>query len=234
MGIILSIFVSVSRLLGGPPWPVDPEIHFRDTNDGSSLRLPFEIINKSGFQMPSVSFRCGVQSVRATDAVGHSIFVGGVAFFNGVKTVSTTATFDCDAADLLKIKSGGSLALRNSATELEQRGNVVYQLPWNIVKMCIWVGGKYNFMGFWPVEFTSHMFQWPAKPGSHQWREGPFIGDRPPDEMDEEKRLGLIPGIYACPDNRSFPYIFVDGPARALLIFDPKDLIIPLGPPPWP
>jgi hypothetical protein len=127
-----------------------------------------------------------------------------VAFFNGVKSVSTTATFDCNAADLLKIKSDGGLALRNSATELEQRARVIYQTPWRIIKMCIWVGGKYNFMGFWPVEFTSHMFQWPAKTGSHQWREGPFIGDQPIEEFEEEKRFGLVPGITACPDKR-FP-----------------------------
>jgi len=233
VGIVLGAISSLSSLLGGPPWPVDPEINFRETNDGSSLILPFDIVNKSGFRMPSVSFRCGVQFLRAVDSLGNEIGTGDVAFLNGTKSVSKTATFDCNAADLLRIKLDGSLAFRNSATKLQSGSRIVYRAPWRIIKMCVWVGGNYNFMGLIPVEFTSHMFQWPTKAGSHQWREGPFIGDRPVEEVEEEKRLGLVPGIMACPDDRLFPYALVEGTGMAALVFDPQSLG-DVGPPPWP
>lgn len=234
IGVIGSALAAISRILGGPPWPVEPEIHFRDTNDGSSLRLPFEIANRSGFTMPRVSFRCGVQFYRAVDASGNEVGGGDVVFTNGTKSISTTATFDCDAADLLRIRPDGSLAYRNSSTVLEARRRIIYKAPWRIVKMCVWVEGSYNFAGVWPVAFISHMFQWPAKPGSHQWREGPFVGERPPEEIEEEKRLGLVPGILACPDERLFPYALVEEAGMARLVFDPKQMIAPLGEPPWP
>jgi hypothetical protein len=235
-GIVVAVGLlsSIATLLGAPPWPVDPEIHFRDTNDGSSLILPFDIINKSAFRMPSVSFRCGVQFVWAVDSLGHRTQVWDTVFVNGTRSVATTATFDCNAADLLKIKADGSLAFRNSASKLQSRSRVAYQAPWRTIKMCIWVGGEYKFMGFWPVEFTSHMFQWPAKAGSHQWREGPFIGDRPIEEIEEEKWSGLVPGSLACPDERTYPYMLVEGAGLALLVFDPKTYVPPLGAPPWP
>jgi hypothetical protein len=236
VGAALGALSSLSGLLGGPPWPVDPDIHFRDTNDGSSLILAFDITNKSGFRMPGVSFRCGVEHMEAIDALGHQVLVGGVAFFNGVKSISTTGTFDCNAADLLKVRADGSLAFRNSSTELQSRGRTIYQAPWRIIKMCVWVGGTYNFMGLFFTEFTSHVFQWPAKPGSHQWREGPFIGDdRPVEEIEEETRMGLIPGVLACPDERRFPYALVTGAGNALLIFPPNLVGGPiLGEPPFP
>jgi hypothetical protein len=184
--------------------------------------------------MPFVSFRCGVQFYRAVDFLGNEVVGGDVAFLNGTKSVSTTATFDCDAANLLRIKPDGSLAYRQSSTILQSQRRVVYQAPWRIIKMCIWIGGNYNFLWVWPVEFTSHMFQWPAKPGSRQWREGPFVGDRPIEEIEEEKRLGLVPGITACPDERLFPYALVQGNERAVLLLDRRRMITPLGEPPWP
>jgi hypothetical protein len=215
---------SLSSVLGGSPWPTDPEIHFRDTNDGSSLILPFDIANKSGFSMPNVEFRCGVEFLRAMDSEGHEVLIGGVAFQNGVKTVSTTATVDCNAADLLRIRPDGSLAFRNSTTELQNNRRTVFRAPWQIIKMCVWVEGHYRFMSIFPTEFTSHVFQWPAKPGAHQWREGPFIGDRPAEEIETEERRGLIPGVLSCPDEKRFPYAFVTGNGRALFVLPPDPL----------
>lgn len=87
--------------------------------------------------------------------------------------------------------------------------------------MCVWVGGSYRFMGIFPVEFTSHIFQWPAKPGSHQWLEGPFVGDRPQEEVEEENRNGLMPGILACSDEVQFPYMLVVDSGQALLVLPP-------------
>jgi hypothetical protein len=221
---LVSLYITISTVFGGPPLPVDPEVHFRDTNDGSSLIMPFDIMNKSAFYMPSVEFRCGVEVMRAADALDHEIFKGfpetgaAIAFLNGTKTIHTTGTMDCNAADLLRIAPDGSLALRNSSTILENRAHIVYRAPWRIIKMCVWVEGHYRFLGIFPAEFTSHVFQWPAKPGAHQWRESPFIGDRPSEEIDEERRLGLIAGVTACPDEKRFPYIYVFGPGRAALL----------------
>jgi hypothetical protein len=233
IGLLIGIFLTSSKLLGGLPWPVDPDVHFRDTNDGSSLIMPFDIVNKSGFYMPSVEFRCGIEFVQAFDSVDHEIVLGHTAFLNGKKTIQTTATIDCNAADLLGIGPDGSLALRNSSTILENRARIVYRAPWRIIKMCVWVEGHYRFMGIIPVEFTSHVFQWPAKTGAHQWRESPFIGDRPLDEIEEETRLGLIPGVMGCPDAKRFPYIYVVGQGRASLI-GPGDVMGRLGEIPLP
>jgi hypothetical protein len=216
--VLIGIFLTTSKLLGGHPWPVDPEVHFKDTNDGSSLIMPFEITNKSGLYMPSVEFRCGIHFVRAFDALDHQVFSGDTAFLNGTRTIHTSATMDCNAADLLRIGPDGSPLLRNSSTKLQNSAGIVYRAPWRVVKMCVWVEGHYRFLGIFPNEFTSHMFQWPSKPGGHQWRESPFIGDRPLEEIEEEKRLGLISGRMACPDAKQFPYIYVFGPGGASLI----------------
>jgi hypothetical protein len=200
-------------------------LRFRQRRDDASLFRS---------RMPSVSFRCGVEFYRAIDSLGSEVGGAAVAFLNGTKNVTTTATFDCNASDLLRIKPDGTLAYRDSATVLQSNARRAYQAPWRMIKMCIWIGGKYNFLWIWPVEFTSHMFQWPAKPGSHQWREGPFIGDRPTEEIEEEKRRDLVPGVLGCPDERRFPYMFVEGKGFAAVVFDPKSMIYPLGQPPWP
>jgi hypothetical protein len=224
ISIVIGIVASIPVFLGGPPWPVDPDVHFKDTNDGSSLIMPFEITNKSGFDMPSVEFRCGVHFVRAFDALGHQVFSGDTAFLNGTRTIHTSATMDCNAADLLTIGPDGRPLLRNSSTILQTSSGIVYRAPWRVVKMCVWVEGHYRFLGIFPVEFTSHVFQWPSKPGGHQWRESPFIGDRPIEEVEEERRMGLIPGRMACPDAKEFPYIYVAGRGRASLLGGPDPM----------
>ena len=168
--------------------------------------------------MPGVSFRCGIDFVRARDALGNEVFVSGAAFLSGEKTIVSDASFECDASDLLKIRPDGSLGLRDSATVLESHAHTIYRAPWNILKMCVWIGGDYRFMGIFPATFTSPIFQWPAKPGSRQWRMSPFIGDRPTEEIEEEKRRGLLPGTLACPDEVRFPYALVTGKGEALFI----------------
>jgi hypothetical protein len=66
-----------------------------------------------------VSFRCGVEFYRAIDSLGSEVGGAAVAFLNGTKNVTTTATFDCNASDLLRIKPDGTLAYRDSATVIQ-------------------------------------------------------------------------------------------------------------------
>jgi len=80
-------------------------------------------------------------------------------------------------------------------------------------------------MGIFPAAFTSEIFQWPAKLGSHQWLRGPFVGDRPQEEVAEEIKRGLIPGTLACSDEVYLPYMLVVDKGRALFIMPP----LPLG-----
>lgn len=218
----------LESLLSGALRPTDPDIHFRDTNDGSPLILPFDIQNKMAVRMPDVSFRCGIDFVRAVDSNGNQVFIKDIAFLNGRKTVVSSATFNCNAENLLKVRTDGSLGLRNSATKLQSAQNVIYRPPWHIIKMCVWVGGTYRFMGVLPTEFTSRIFQWPAKPGSRQWLAGPFIGDRPQEEVDEEIGMGLIPGALACSDEVAMPYALVIDSGMALLVL-PQPPLAPLG-----
>jgi hypothetical protein len=233
-GLILSLVTGISSLAGGPPWPVDPTVTFRDTNDGSSFILPFDIRNNSAFRMPNVEFRCGVDFTWLRDAAGHHIFAGGEAFINGRKTVVSTATFDCDASKLFGIKPDGSLSARGSATAFENRSGTIYRPPFQAVKMCLWIGGTYNFLGIFPTSFTTGIFQWPAKPGSHQWLTMPFIGERPAEEIQLEKETGLIPGALACPEEVQYPYGLVTGAGYELLIFPPMPTgtlgIVPIPP----
>jgi hypothetical protein len=175
--------------------------------------------------MPDVSFRCGVDFVRAVDSAGNQAFIKDVAFLNGRKTVVSGATYDCNAENLLKVSPDGSLSLRGSATKLQSNRRVIYRPPWRVIKMCVWVGGNYRFMGIFPTEFTSRVFQWPAKPDSHQWRAGPFIGDRPQEEIDEEIKGDLIPGTLACSDEVVTPYVLVVDGGMAILVMPP----LPLG-----
>ena len=175
--------------------------------------------------MDDVSFRCGVDQVRAIDPMGHQVFVADVAFLNGKKSLSTSVSFKCNASDLLQIRADGSLSFHGSSTTLESRERTVYRAPWHIVKMCVWVGGEYRFLGIFPTGFTSHIFQWPAQPGSRQWVERPIIGDRPAEEIEEEKLLGLIPGALACSDEVRFPYALVMDKRLAILVLPP----LPLG-----
>jgi hypothetical protein len=216
--VLLGLISALVTIFRGPLWPIDPDIQFRDTNDGSSLILPFDIQNKMAVRMPDVSFRCGVDFVRAVDSAGHQVFIADQAFLNGRKTVVSTATFDCDAHDLLRVRPDGTLSMRGSATEMQSRQRIIYKPPWQVIKMCLWVGGTYRFMGLFSTEFTSQIFQWPAKPGSHQWRAGPFIGERPQEEIDEENRMGLIPGALACSDEVRLPYGLVVGSGMELLV----------------
>jgi hypothetical protein len=223
--VLLGLISALVTIFGGALWPADPDVRFRDTNDGSSLILPFDIQNKQFVRMPDVSFRCGVDFVRAVDSAGNQVIFRDVAFLNGRKTVISGATFDCNAENLLKVRPDGSLSLRGSATNLQPNRYTVYQPPWRIIKMCVWVGGNYRFMGVFPTEFTSRIFQWPAKLGSHQWLANPFIGDRPQGEIDEEIRNGLIPGALACSDEVAMPYMLVVDSRMAILVMLP----LPLG-----
>jgi hypothetical protein len=242
---LLGVFVtcvgfvaSVYQIGGGPPMPVDPEIHFRDTSDGSSLILPFTIRDRSGlFDMPDVVFRCGVDLVIARDAKGQTVVIRDVAFLNGIKSLavgSTPTSYRCNAADIFKLRSDGSLSIYGSATILQSSVPQVYEPPWTILKMCVWIGGEYRVVNIVPWSFTSQIFQWPAMRGSHQWLEGgPTVGEDSP-EAQEERRNGLMSGALQCSKEVMLPYSLVAGPGEMILVLPPIPTgtlgIVPLPP----
>jgi hypothetical protein len=220
--VLVSFIASVYQIGGGPPWPVDPVIHFRDTSDGSSLILPFDIRNKSGlFSVPDVLFKCGIDLVIAEDSKKHSVVIRDGAFVNGNASIPAgdEIPYNCNAQDALIVRPNGTLSIYGSATELENKRHIVYEPPWTIKKMCIWVGGEYKLFVF-DVTFTSKIFQWPAMPGSHQWQEGRVVGATAP-EADEERRLGLVPGALQCSEAVRFPYMLVVDNGEAMLVLDP-------------
>ncbi len=169
--VMIGLLAGVYQLTGGPPWPSDPEIHFRDTSDGSSLILPFTIRDRSGLvDMPDVIFRCGVDLVIAQDAKGQRVVIKDVAFLSGVTSLfvgKEPIPYHCNAADVLRIRPDGSLSVYGSSTILKSSGPQIYEPPWTIIKMCVWVGGEYKVAHILPWSFTSTIFQWPAMPGSH-------------------------------------------------------------------
>lgn len=224
--LAISLLANVYQLSGGPPWPVDPELHFRDTSDGSSLILPFSIRNRSGiFDMPSVKFRCGIDLVIAHDAKNQTVIIRDAAFLNGTASINAgyEISYRCNAADLQKIRSDGSLSLYSSGTILYNRRNILYQAPWIIDKMCVWVGGEYRVSNILPWSFTSQIFEWPAEPGSHQWQEGRVTGKEYP-EAEIERREGLIPGALQCSEAVQSMYMLVNGTGPALLVLPPDKM----------
>jgi hypothetical protein len=166
--------LAVIDQLWGRPWPTDPEIHPRDSVDASTFILPFVVRNKSMFSMPDVEFRCGVQLLYFSDADGKTGIISGAAIASDPYTVPTSPpiNYRCNASDLIDIKPDGSVTMRDSLGTM--RG--VMRAPLKILKMCVWVGGRYKFMGLrWT--FRSQTFQWPAAPGKYQWIEGPMLID---------------------------------------------------------
>ena len=220
------VFAVIATILGafgvldyfyGHPWPSDPEIYPHDTIVDLSLVLPFTVKDTSAFEMENVEFRCGIDLIWAEDAKNQQVVIRDVAFKEGVYPIparSPPINYPCNAAELLKIKPDGTLSLYGSSTTLEQKVPRTYSAPWHVRKMCVWIGGKYKFAGF-QQSFTSIIFQWPAAPGLHQWIEGPIVRQPP----KEEQIPGWFKDALQCSPSVVFPYMLVDGPGRALLIF---------------
>jgi hypothetical protein len=92
----------------GPPWPTAPEIHPRDTSNGSSLILPFNVQNKSVlFPITDAQMTCGVGWLFVKDARGNKFTSIHTAFNNGAYTFPAggqPTTYPRDASELVKIE----------------------------------------------------------------------------------------------------------------------------------
>ena len=217
--LLIGFVASVYQIGGGPPWPTDPTVSAQNSVDGSSLILPFTIENKSAFfPIDNVRFRCGVDLIWAADSRGKTIIIRDAAFANGVYSLeagSKPINYDCDASDILKLRQDGSLSLFGSSTVLEDSQQADYKPPWQILKMCIWIGGQYRIAGLFRHTFTSDIFQWPAVQGENVWLDGPVI-----ESPGKEQTLpGMVPDALTCSNSVRYPYVFVDDPGQARIVF---------------
>ena len=213
---VLGLLAVVGSVYGiwGPPWPTAPEIHPQDVLNGSSLILPFKIQNKSiFFPITDAEMTCGVDWLFVKDANRHTFTSIHTAFSNGTYSFPAggqPATFRCDASELIKIEPNGSVSFRGMSLELP----IPLSPPWQIEKMCVWIGGDYKIAGRIPWQFTSIIFQWPASPGAPQWIEGPTLPKGAPTEFEQ---IGGRPEAMNCSPSVDYPYmLFTEGTAKQM------------------
>ena len=217
IGAAITLFGLVAGVVGiwGPPWPVDPEIHPHDTVDGSSLVLPFIVKDRSAlFDMPNVTFRCGIDLVYAEDSIGQKVIFRDEAFISGIYSVTAGGpplNYPCNAEDLLQVRADGTLSMYGSST-IDQ-SKLRFHPPWHVLKMCVWIGGEYKIMGRFPWRFTSILFQWPAAPNLPQWIEGPIA-------HEPERIPGLVPDALQCSETVRYPYTLTTGPGLQAMVFN--------------
>ncbi len=218
--VTLGLFALIYQLCGGPFWPTSPVIYPRGAVDGASLILPFTVTDRSAvFRISKVRFRCGIDSVWAADSTGQTVLLRDFAFLSDSYTVpsgSKLVNYDCDASALLRVEHDGALSIKGYSELLQSDVAHAYHPPWRILKMCVWVGGIYKIAGFWPREFASGIFQWPAVRGSHQWLDGPVIQPA----KKEDKLSGFVPVAPQCNASVRFPYILVTGPDTLEIVLD--------------
>jgi hypothetical protein len=230
----IGLIESIYQLSGGPPAPVDPEVH--PVSDGSSLIHPFTIRNRSGlFDMPNVRLSCGVDLLFARDATGKPVVLRDTAAITGTASISAGSSipYQCDTSKLFKRNPDGSLNFNGANTQFEHSSCI--QLPLEILKTCVWIGGKYSLLGV-KIGFTSKIFQWPDIYGSksRQWAEGEPVGSRPEAEIETESRMGLSPGALRCSPKVDFVYGLTTEDGRMLLMLPPDPMgtlgAVPLAP----
>jgi hypothetical protein len=183
----------------GPFWPTKPRIEFHDTIDSSSFVLPFKITNESIlFPQNNIPVSCGIDLVYFVDAAGKTGIVKNVMFDPPPISIGRASVnnYPCTASQYLRVTDNGFLEIgfeRN--TRMEDR-SVVFHRPLTILKMCVWISGFYNVLG-WKRPFGSKIFQWPAQPGQRQWIEGPITPDLPNEAWIPP---GTSPPIYYSPN----------------------------------
>lgn len=215
----------------GPFWPTDPEVHPRDTN-GSLFVLPFAIRNPAAFGLNPVTLRCGIDFAYAVDAKGQTVVLGDMAFETGSYDIAhgQSASFKCDASDILQTNPDGTLSPYGSATQLSNQDGTKprYFPPLKVLKMCVWVGGEYQYL-WWKHHFESPIDQWPAAPNSPQWIEGPLLYgglDDPfklawPDRFFAMRNLAVTNLSLQCSGKIHYPYGVAIGKGRLRLIPKP-------------
>jgi hypothetical protein len=121
----------------------------------------------------TADFNCGVNLLYFADADGHTAILRDALFHVGTLSLSPTASTNlrCDASQFVKIRSDGSLMIGFPGGQHMETPPGPFRPPLTILKMCLWISGKYKLFLFSPP-FTSPMFQWPAEPNQKQWIEG--------------------------------------------------------------
>jgi len=213
---VIGLIASIYQILGGPPWPTDPDVRPHDVSDNSSFVLPFTIRNRSTlFDMNHVAMTCGIDMVAISDSQNKLAGAAGVAFFTGYLSFpagsSVPVNYRCDASDLFQVKADGSISIRDT---LSSRPAALVP-PVKIVKMCVWIGGDYR-IGTVRRSFTSAIFKWPASQTARQWIEGPMGVDE-----DRPKKLPTNnPDDLECSPSVKGPYAYVKGFGPPMFPFD--------------
>jgi hypothetical protein len=114
-GVAVFAFLAVVDQFWGRPWPTDPEIHPHDTLNGSSLRLPFTIKNKSLFDYSNVEMTCGIDWAYFKDARLTKGTLNAIAFVNQTLLLPAEQqiNYQCDASQLIRINRDGSWSIRS-------------------------------------------------------------------------------------------------------------------------
>jgi hypothetical protein len=208
---LLGILGGIDYFLGRP-WPTDPAIHPLDFVSGTPLSHLFDVKNRSAFDMKNVEFTCGIDLVFFKDAEGQGAVISDMAFVNGNFSLPSgkSINYACDASNLVKVTPNGSLMMRHSMNTKPG----VFRPPLSILKMCLWVRGKYEFL--WKTwTFQSVIFKWPASQDDTQhWVEGP-IAQEPPDPGAPNN----TPDALECSPSVTFPYALFNGDGPPLLVF---------------
>jgi hypothetical protein len=178
---LLATFGSALVAFWGPFWPTEPEIGAHDTINASSFVLPFKITNRSVlFPQNNIPVSCGIDLVYFTDAVHHLGFVKGVMLDPPPISIGRASVnnYPCSASEYIRVNDNGLLEIGFENNVSIERREPILQRPLTILKMCMWISGFYNVLGF-ERHFSSKIFQWPAAPGQNQWIEGPITPDLP-------------------------------------------------------
>jgi hypothetical protein len=203
---------NLQSIFGGPLWATPPEIHPRDTTDGSSLLLPFVVKTASTFfPISGANFLCRLDLIWAEDSIGQRVAIRNTSLVAGAFDIPAGGlpiNVPCDGSRLFQTRANGSLTLGGTDTMFVHRfpsgifQQVAYFPPWHLLKTCVFIQVSYSAAGGVVRQVTSPVFQWPSVPGGHQWAEGPIVPNAMlPDPGDPGAfySLGsLAPGPLRC------------------------------------
>jgi hypothetical protein len=195
----------------GAPWPLAPEIHPLDFVSGTPLTHLFKVQNRMAFNIKNAEFTCGVDLIYFKDAVANTGGVNDVAFVTGKFSIPRGGwiNYSCDASQLVEAGADGSLNLRR---ELSTKPTV-WKPPLTILKMCLWIGGKYRLFGIdW--RFRSIISKWPSSQSDSHWVEGPIAQESPRDRPSP----GNNPDVLECSGSIVFPYVLFTSDGKAPLV----------------
>jgi hypothetical protein len=180
VAVLVGLISGLESIVGAPFWPTAPIVQFEDTIDASSTILPFKIINRSVLFDMNLQITCSVDLFYFIDGARRTGLQRGFAFNVGpiVVPANSVSHYPCSASDYIYVERDGSLHMGSEKGRFMRTPIGTVLPPLTTLKMCLSMYGTYRVLG-WKIPFSSAMFQWPAKPGLHQWIEGPPIPDLP-------------------------------------------------------